>query len=141
MNTGETYGRLTAVAEVALNAQRQAMWRFACACGNELVALADNVERGRTASCGCWRQETGALYYTMPDVVYEFLFGSPNGRIETWEDVHGERPSVEVQQSVLSLYHDDRAAFDAMVQARADYALYGGLGGHEVPTTYWRESV
>lgn len=140
MNTGETYGRLTAVSEVA-RTDKYATWRFRCECGNELVARADNVAGGNTTSCGCVRQETGALYYTMPEVVYEFLFGSPNGRVESWEDVHGERPSVVEQQRVLALYHDDRAAFDAMVQGRADYALYGGLGGHEVPTTYWKEGV
>lgn len=141
MNTGDAYGRLTAVRESGEYDGRHPLWVFACECGGEVVARPANVRNGTVASCGCLRQESGALYYTMPDAVHEFLFGSPNGRLESYEDVHGERPSVEVQQRVLSLYHDDRAAFDAMVQARADYALYGGLGGHEVPTTYWRESV
>lgn len=56
MKTGETYGRLTAVAEHS-GKRGATKWTFLCACGQNTVALAGNVTAGRTQSCGCFRKE------------------------------------------------------------------------------------
>lgn len=49
---GQSFGRLEVI-ERARNHGNHAAWKCRCSCGNEVVAAATNLNRGRTTSCGC----------------------------------------------------------------------------------------
>ncbi len=51
--TGQTFGRLTAIRP----AERAGYWYFHCVCGKDISRCTDNVQRGLTRSCGCFRSE------------------------------------------------------------------------------------
>lgn len=57
---GKKFGRLTAVRFVEMrrwaSGTRQ-FWEFNCECGNRLIASRNNVEKGNTTSCGCFKKE------------------------------------------------------------------------------------
>ena len=52
---GQRYGRLVAIE--CVNPHGHAKWIFKCDCGRTLVAIAKNVRRGMTKSCGCLHAE------------------------------------------------------------------------------------
>jgi 5-methylcytosine-specific restriction endonuclease McrA len=51
--TGQTFGRLTAIAQVSPNKNRHAAWRCKCTCGKEKVISSNHLRRGLIKSCGC----------------------------------------------------------------------------------------
>lgn len=53
MAAGQRYGRLVAVERIGADPHYNAVWRFACDCGKEHAAVASDVRRGHTQSCGC----------------------------------------------------------------------------------------
>jgi hypothetical protein len=54
--TGEKYGRLTVIKEVATTkAYRQ--WLCKCDCGNETIVRMNQLRTGKTKSCGCLHKE------------------------------------------------------------------------------------
>lgn len=53
VNPGDRYARLVVVEEVEQDGTRRRV-RFRCDCGNEKVALLENVRAGHTTSCGCY---------------------------------------------------------------------------------------
>lgn len=55
--TGQRFGRLVAISRAGVNARKQVLWRYRCDCGGEKVAVASEVKRGKTQSCGCLAQE------------------------------------------------------------------------------------
>lgn len=59
--TGRRYGLLTAIEKVLAPAgvKRNMHWRCACDCGAETVADVQNLNKGRTQSCGCGRSTLG----------------------------------------------------------------------------------
>ena len=57
--TGQKYGRLTVIKRLDKTGNLY-KWLCKCDCGNESVALADNLKRGHTSSCGCLRVETAS---------------------------------------------------------------------------------
>lgn len=54
--SGKRFGRLLVV-ERAANTGVTTRWRCKCDCGNECVVTAQNLKRGHTISCGCYREE------------------------------------------------------------------------------------
>jgi hypothetical protein len=55
---GQTFGRLTVVAQVDSDSRGQARWRCSCLCGTpSVIVQAANLRSGNTTSCGCWRRE------------------------------------------------------------------------------------
>ena len=54
--TGQRFGRLTVIKRVESN-KSGTRWLCKCDCGNETVALAPNLKRGNTSSCGCLKKE------------------------------------------------------------------------------------
>lgn len=65
MVLGDKFGRLTAIMFVGRDPQHRAKWLFECECGNTSVAVANNIQRGKTKSCGCWRREnSGSMLRT-----------------------------------------------------------------------------
>lgn len=55
--TGLQFGKLLVLQREGSNARGVSTWLCRCECGGEKVADADNLKRGRTASCGCLAQE------------------------------------------------------------------------------------
>lgn len=54
---GQVFGRLTVVSLHSVDANSMTRWNCICECGSECVALAGNLKRGHTLSCGCLRRE------------------------------------------------------------------------------------
>lgn len=59
--TGNRYGRLVVIEESARHRSpcgaTQIMWKCQCDCGGVSVVSSENLRRGNTKSCGCWRKE------------------------------------------------------------------------------------
>jgi hypothetical protein len=58
--TNKTFGRLTVVDRMP-NVRKKTMWSCSCSCGNIIVAESANLKSGKTASCGCIRQEQARI--------------------------------------------------------------------------------
>lgn len=59
--TGMRFGRLTVTSRakdfIQTNGRRRTAWICKCDCGNSITALTDNLKRGATTSCGCYKRE------------------------------------------------------------------------------------
>lgn len=58
--TGQTFGRLTAIAPVAKSKHGGIKWLCICCCGTETVVIARCLISGNTRSCGCLNDELAA---------------------------------------------------------------------------------
>jgi hypothetical protein len=56
-HTGKKYGRLTVIRRTD-NRGGYVAWLCLCDCGTERAVLANNLARGTTVSCGCYRKES-----------------------------------------------------------------------------------
>ena len=54
--TGQRFGRLVVVSR-AESKGNMTRWNCVCDCGNETVVYSNNLRRGYTQSCGCYRHE------------------------------------------------------------------------------------
>ena len=54
--TGKRFGRLVVVSR-AENKGQMCRWNCVCDCGNETTVYSNNLRRGYTQSCGCYRHE------------------------------------------------------------------------------------
>lgn len=59
--TGRQFGRLTAIRK--MSGSGYARWACLCSCGTSIVALANNLLKNNTKSCGCWRRANGAARF------------------------------------------------------------------------------
>ena len=55
--TGMKYGRLTVIERRGSDKGGNALWLCKCDCGNEIVASSNNLKRGHTTSCGCYKND------------------------------------------------------------------------------------
>ena len=55
--TGQRFGRLTAIEQVGVSADRKALWRFRCDCGGEKITSGKYARTGKAQSCGCFQRE------------------------------------------------------------------------------------
>jgi hypothetical protein len=55
--TGKKYGRLTVIERSGSTAQKKALWRCRCDCGNEVVVVGSHLLNGNTHSCGCYKRD------------------------------------------------------------------------------------
>ena len=55
--TGQKFGRLTVIERVPEKKNNQICWKCKCDCGNEYIVIGNNLKRGTTTSCGCYRKE------------------------------------------------------------------------------------
>lgn len=53
---GQRFGKLTVIAR-AETTHVSTRWKCKCDCGNECIVLAQNLKKGHTKSCGCFREE------------------------------------------------------------------------------------
>lgn len=61
---GMTFGRLTVVSKAESNKHGAAMWRCACSCGREHLAMGSLLRRGEVKSCGCLKGSSPAYNRT-----------------------------------------------------------------------------
>jgi hypothetical protein len=57
---GQTFGILTVVRRRASTKKGAALWLCHCKCGNTIVTNGNNLRRGNTKSCGCFRYRMGS---------------------------------------------------------------------------------
>lgn len=50
---GRRFGKLTVMERDGVNKHRQALWKCACSCGNEVTVSTSTLKSGNTKSCGC----------------------------------------------------------------------------------------
>lgn len=55
--TGQRFGRLTVLGRSQDRPSGLTVWHCRCDCGNEIDAIGNNLKRGHTKSCGCFRIE------------------------------------------------------------------------------------
>jgi len=55
--TGQRFGRLIVVEEIGISKHGRIIWKCQCDCGNEHIAISNNLRNGDTKSCGCYRKE------------------------------------------------------------------------------------
>lgn len=55
--SGQKFGRLTVIELAVKAANKRPHWKCLCECGNETVASSNNIVRGVTRSCGCFKIE------------------------------------------------------------------------------------
>lgn len=59
--TGQRFGRLTVVGRgpdyVKPSGKHEIKWHCKCDCGNEIDVLGENLKRGASQSCGCYRKD------------------------------------------------------------------------------------
>lgn len=88
--TGQRFGKLTVMERNGINEHRQALWKCACSCGNEITVSTSSLKNGNAKSCGClgkkprlwkgdytityngrtqtvseWAEEVGISYFTL----------------------------------------------------------------------------
>lgn len=78
--SGQTFGRLTAIAPVDRTKCKHILWLCICECGAESVVRATYLRRGLTRSCGCLHREELAERLTLHG-----MSGSLEYR--TWQDM------------------------------------------------------
>ena len=102
-HAGKRYGRLTALRYLRRDNRGNAIWLCRCDCGKEVEVFANNLVRGLTTSCGCFRSEKSGQ------------------RVTTHGHTKGGKPSSEL------------ISYRAMIQRCLDprhsnYVYYGGRG-------------
>ena len=76
--TGQRFGRLTVIERAP--SKNITRWKCHCDCGNDIVTTANNLKRGHTTSCGCFREEN------RPNLKYKH--GLKKSRIyEVWSKI------------------------------------------------------
>lgn len=58
--TGQVFGQLTVIERVKFPGEHESHWKCMCTCGNDIIAIAGNLKRGQTQSCGCTAYDRGA---------------------------------------------------------------------------------
>nr|DAK63744.1 MAG TPA: homing endonuclease [Bacteriophage sp.] len=77
--TGQKFGRLTPIKKL-----ENGKWLCRCDCGKEITAFTNNLTRGHTTSCGCYREEN------RPFLRRKDLTGMKFDRLEVLERLGGE---------------------------------------------------
>lgn len=57
IQTGDKFGRLTAIKFDHRDKRSNQYWIFQCDCGNKKVLCVSEIKKGHTKSCGCLRKE------------------------------------------------------------------------------------
>ncbi len=60
--TGQRFGRLIAIKCIGSSKHGKRKWLFICDCGKEKISTQNEVSKGSTSSCGCYRSESAAKY-------------------------------------------------------------------------------
>jgi len=64
---GQRFGRLLVVSRAGSDKRGEALWECECDCGAVTVVLGSNLRKGKTKSCGCYKEElmsAGQLHTT-----------------------------------------------------------------------------
>lgn len=57
--TGQRFGRLVALKQAGKNKQQNALWLCLCDCGKTVIVSQNNLRKGGTKSCGCFKADCG----------------------------------------------------------------------------------
>lgn len=77
--TGKRFGRLLVIKFDSVRGRRRSHWLCLCDCGKEKVAALDNLQNGKTKSCGCLRIEQATERLAkVPRITFEEGRGSCN---------------------------------------------------------------
>lgn len=60
--TGERYGRLVVLTRGENSNSGRTLWLCKCDCGNIVTVSGNDLRRGKTMSCGCYRRETAIAH-------------------------------------------------------------------------------
>lgn len=86
--TGQRFGRLTVICRaesyVTKSGNKPTRWKCKCDCGKVTTAMAANLKRGRTQSCGCYLKES--IKETKNHYVKHGGFGTRLYKI--WDGMH-----------------------------------------------------
>ena len=55
--TGKKYARLMVIERAGSTAQKKALWRCRCECGNNVTVVGSHLLNGNTRSCGCYKTD------------------------------------------------------------------------------------
>lgn len=58
--TGKVFGRLTVKSRAGKDKNNLLLWTCVCSCGKEIVTRGQDLRRGSSKSCGCWKAEVTA---------------------------------------------------------------------------------
>lgn len=84
-HTGRRFGKLIAIEFVGSESPKgKANWRCICDCGNERVAKAENLLRGKSKSCGCDRHENRIKQVTKHGHANSDTGGRPSPTYRGW---------------------------------------------------------
>jgi len=59
--TGQKFGRLTVIEKAEKTKHGATKWRCKCECGNETFVISDELRKGATQSCGCYKKEISKI--------------------------------------------------------------------------------
>lgn len=79
--SGQTFGRLTAIACVGRSNARKAVWLCSCACGTQSHVVSVHLVSGHTTSCGCLQAENR--------VTHGHTIGGKNRTYRIWQAMRG----------------------------------------------------
>ncbi len=77
--TGQKFSRLTVLSRVGTTLKgRMATWLCLCECGNRTVVISNNLRRGHTTSCSCYRDQEVRVKHN------HAIRGRETGEYSTW---------------------------------------------------------
>lgn len=102
--TGKRFGRLTAIKPVGIAENGSVMWKCRCDCGNQITARSDNLNYGRTKSCGKCRPPVIEKIKKFKDTV-------------TFEDIRKVKPcrSTTGYAGIYSIKYNGSLVFEVYV--------------------------
>lgn len=143
---GKTYHALTVLGYAGEADGGDALYRCRCECGNEVIAIGNDLKRGKVKSCGCWRDGRDYVDGTkLSGLDAGLRRDSPSGVTGVTPHRGGWRAQITLSGVV---YHiGEYRSFERAVAARreAEELLYDPVlieHGH-APTdeAAWREQV
>lgn len=97
--TNKRYGRFIVIQLTGKNKMGKLLWKCKCDCGNDFIAIGENIKSGNTKSCGCLFKEEIIKRNTIHGLRYHLLY-------KTWKHIKERCTNVKSK----------------------DYKYYGGRG-------------
>ena len=88
--TGKTFGRLTVLQYHSTNKYGKALWLCQCECGQRKIVIGENLNAGRTQSCGCYNRERSIEANTIHGMTGTRLYECWLGMKKRCDDVNNK---------------------------------------------------
>ncbi len=69
--TGQVFGRLTVMSECIIRVNTRIQWECRCDCGNITTVYGNDLRRGKTTSCGCFKIENQTKHNSHHHELYQ----------------------------------------------------------------------